>query len=144
MARKIARTIKGPIEYRLEGSGPTVVVLNGGHCSRESRLSHEKIGTMGARPAVYTVWVVLSLTTLPMYMFSPKELAPVEDQGLIFGIINNAGERVRGSEEPLWPKRSQQGVSLAPERDLDFPTAHVAVRPIRRGRWVSAASAAWW
>ena len=43
MARKIARTIKGPIEYRLEGSGPTVVVLNGGHCSRESRLSHEQL-----------------------------------------------------------------------------------------------------
>jgi multidrug efflux pump len=36
--------------------------------------------TMGARPAVYPVWVVLSLMTLPMYLFSPKELAPVEDQ----------------------------------------------------------------
>src|SRR4051812_9111279 len=41
MTQSIAKTTKGPIEYRLEGSGPTVLVLNGSHCSRESRLSHE-------------------------------------------------------------------------------------------------------
>ncbi|MEW6651217.1 MAG: alpha/beta hydrolase [Chloroflexota bacterium] len=43
MSQNIAQTAKGPIEYRLEGNGPTVVVLNGGHCSRETRLSHEKL-----------------------------------------------------------------------------------------------------
>ena len=43
MTQNIANTTKGPIEYRLEGSGPTVMVLNGGHCSRESRLSHERL-----------------------------------------------------------------------------------------------------
>ena len=43
MSFKIADTPKGPIEYRLEGSGPTIMVLNGGHCSRDSRLSHEKL-----------------------------------------------------------------------------------------------------
>jgi pimeloyl-ACP methyl ester carboxylesterase len=43
MPQNIAKTAKGSIEYRFEGSGPTVVVLNGGHCSRESRLSHEKL-----------------------------------------------------------------------------------------------------
>ena len=43
MSQTVAKTAKGPIEYRLEGSGPTVVVLNGGHCSRESRLSHERL-----------------------------------------------------------------------------------------------------
>lgn len=43
----IAETAKGSIEYRLEGTGPTVVVLNGGHCSRESRFSHEKLATCG-------------------------------------------------------------------------------------------------
>jgi pimeloyl-ACP methyl ester carboxylesterase len=47
MSQKIAQTAKGPIEYRLEGSGPTVVVLNGGHCSRETRLSHEKLAEQG-------------------------------------------------------------------------------------------------
>lgn len=47
MSQTIAKTAKGPIEYRLEGSGPTVVVLNGGHCSRETRLSHEKLAEHG-------------------------------------------------------------------------------------------------
>ena len=47
MTQNIARTSKGPIEYRFEGSGPTIVVLNGGHCSRETRLSHEKLTEHG-------------------------------------------------------------------------------------------------
>jgi pimeloyl-ACP methyl ester carboxylesterase len=47
MPQNIAKTAKGPMEYRLEGSGPTVVVLNGGHCSRETRLSHEKLTEHG-------------------------------------------------------------------------------------------------
>jgi len=47
MSQNIAQTAKGPIEYRLEGSGPTIVVLNGGHCSRETRLSHEKLAERG-------------------------------------------------------------------------------------------------
>ena len=44
-------------------------------------------GTLKARPAVYTVWIVLGLLCIPMFMFSSKELAPTEDQGVIFGII---------------------------------------------------------
>jgi len=47
MTQNIARTSKGSIEYRLEGSGPTIVVLNGGHCSRDTRLSHEKLTEHG-------------------------------------------------------------------------------------------------
>ncbi len=47
--------------------------------------------TIRGRSAVYAVWIILSLATIPMYMFSAKELAPVEDQGFMFGIINNAG-----------------------------------------------------
>jgi pimeloyl-ACP methyl ester carboxylesterase len=43
MAQMIAQTAKGLMEYRFEGNGPTVVVLNGGHCSRETRLSHERL-----------------------------------------------------------------------------------------------------
>jgi len=43
----IAQTTKGPIEYRLEGDGPTIMVLNGGHCSRDTRLSHEHLTEHG-------------------------------------------------------------------------------------------------
>jgi pimeloyl-ACP methyl ester carboxylesterase len=43
MPQNIAKTVTGPMEYRFEGNGPTVVVLHGGHCSRETRLSHERL-----------------------------------------------------------------------------------------------------
>lgn len=43
MSYHIAQTVRGPIEYRLEGSGPTIMVLNGGHCSRATRLTHEQL-----------------------------------------------------------------------------------------------------
>src|SRR5215831_13703007 len=43
--------------------------------------------TLGARPAVYLVWIVLTLLCLPMFNMSSKELAPTEDQGVVFGIL---------------------------------------------------------
>jgi multidrug efflux pump len=44
--------------------------------------------TLNARPAVYTVWIVVSILTVPMFIMSAKELAPTEDQGVIFGILD--------------------------------------------------------
>jgi multidrug efflux pump len=44
--------------------------------------------TLKARPAVYTVWIALTLLVVPLYMFSPQELAPNEDQGVVFGAID--------------------------------------------------------
>jgi len=46
--------------------------------------------TLNARPGVYTVWIVVSLLVVPMYSMSAKELAPKEDQGVIFGILDAA------------------------------------------------------
>jgi multidrug efflux pump len=44
--------------------------------------------TLGVRPAVYVVWVVLTLFAGLMFKFSPAELAPNEDQGVVFGAIS--------------------------------------------------------
>jgi multidrug efflux pump len=44
-------------------------------------------GTLRYRPVVLTVWIVVVLLAVPFYMFSMKELAPAEDQGVVFGII---------------------------------------------------------
>jgi len=46
--------------------------------------------TLDARPAVYMVWLIASLLTVPMFTMSAKELAPTEDQGVIFGILDAA------------------------------------------------------
>src|SRR5713101_2872044 len=43
--------------------------------------------TLAARPAVYAVWIGLSLLGILFWKMSPTELAPKEDQGVIFGII---------------------------------------------------------
>src|SRR3954453_22069431 len=44
--------------------------------------------TLANRPAVYGVWAVLSLLVFPLYSFSAKELAPTEDQGVVFGKVD--------------------------------------------------------
>ncbi|HXX65966.1 MAG TPA: efflux RND transporter permease subunit, partial [Polyangiaceae bacterium] len=44
--------------------------------------------TLRTRPAVYGVWLALSLAVVPLYLFSPQELAPVEDQGVLFGAVD--------------------------------------------------------
>jgi multidrug efflux pump len=36
------------------------------------------------------LWAVVALLTVPFYMFSQRELAPAEDQGVVFGIIQAA------------------------------------------------------
>ncbi len=48
-------------------------------------------GTLKARPAVYIFWIIICLFCIPMFMFSAKELAPTEDQGIIFGIVDGSG-----------------------------------------------------
>jgi len=46
--------------------------------------------TLNMRPVVYLVWIVIGLLTIPMFIMSPVELAPTEDQGVIFGILDAA------------------------------------------------------
>jgi len=43
--------------------------------------------TLSARPAVYVIWIFLSLLTIPMFILAPKELAPSEDQSFVLGIV---------------------------------------------------------
>src|SRR2546423_810390 len=44
-------------------------------------------GTLQYRPVVLVVWAVVVLLIVPFYMFSQRELAPAEDQGVVFGVI---------------------------------------------------------
>ena len=43
--------------------------------------------TIHWRSAVYAIWICLSLLAIPMYLMSASELAPTEDQGVVFGIV---------------------------------------------------------
>jgi multidrug efflux pump len=44
-------------------------------------------GTLRYRPVVLTLWGIVTLLAVPFYLFSMKELAPREDQGVVFGIV---------------------------------------------------------
>src|ERR1700684_3303763 len=47
-------------------------------------------GTLNYRPVVYSVWAVVAVLMIPLYMFSQHELAPSEDQGVVFGVIQSS------------------------------------------------------
>ncbi|MGB7745742.1 MAG: efflux RND transporter permease subunit [Verrucomicrobiia bacterium] len=45
--------------------------------------------TLARRPMIYTVWIGLTLLTIPMFKMAwqAKEPAPAEDQGVVFGVV---------------------------------------------------------
>jgi multidrug efflux pump len=43
--------------------------------------------TLRYRPVVLALWGIVIVLTVPFYMLSQKELAPAEDQGVVFGIV---------------------------------------------------------
>jgi len=46
--------------------------------------------TLVYRPVVLVVWAMVTLLVVPFYLFSQRELAPPEDQGVVFGIVQAA------------------------------------------------------
>jgi multidrug efflux pump len=52
--------------------------------------THTLTGTLRYRPVVLTLWAIIAVLIVPFYMFSQRELAPAEDQGVVFGVIQAA------------------------------------------------------
>jgi multidrug efflux pump len=75
--------------------------------------------TLNARPAVYTVWIVISLLTIPMFSMSARELAPAEDQGVIFGIIDAAANSTLDQNSSYSAEVNKVFMSV-PETDFTF------------------------
>src|SRR4029079_3173704 len=46
--------------------------------------------TLAYRPVVLVLWLLVILLIFPFYLFSQKELAPNEDQNVVFGIVQAA------------------------------------------------------
>jgi multidrug efflux pump len=47
-------------------------------------------GTLRYRPVVLVLWAIVAGLTVPFYLFSQRELAPAEDQGVVFGVVQAA------------------------------------------------------
>ena len=48
--------------------------------------------TLRYRPVVLVLWVIVAILIVPFYMFSQRELAPNEDQGVVFSFIQAAAD----------------------------------------------------
>jgi multidrug efflux pump len=104
--REFALTLAGAVTI----SGVVALTLSPMMSARLLTASHENEGLTGlvnrtferikntyarhleasfqARGVIYAAWAVISLLAAAMFLQSPRELAPVEDQGVIFGIVN--------------------------------------------------------
>jgi multidrug efflux pump len=75
--------------------------------------------TLSFTPAILVSATLFALCAIPFFMFSQSELAPVEDQGVVFGIVqgspNNAIDQTAAYTEKVYEK-----FSALPEMDHVF------------------------
>jgi multidrug efflux pump len=76
-------------------------------------------GTLRSRPFVYAFWVVIAAAAFPMYMMSPKELAPSEDQGVVFGILMSPANTTADQNAP-YAKAADEAFGSIPESAATF------------------------
>jgi multidrug efflux pump len=96
-------------------------------------------GTLRSRPFVYAIWIVVALVTVPLYMFSPKELAPTEDQGVIFGILT-AAANATAEQNAKYAKEAEDVFRKTPEVDLTFQIMFPASNPFAAAQGVNGFS----
>ncbi|MBK9516253.1 MAG: efflux RND transporter permease subunit [Anaeromyxobacter sp.] len=75
--------------------------------------------SFGARGAIYAAWIVVSLLAVAMFVMAPKELAPTEDQGVIFGIVNTPSNSTLDQVGPSVKAVNQQLLEI-PETNFTF------------------------
>jgi multidrug efflux pump len=95
-----------------------------GRITRDFRRLREAYGrrldaTLRARPAVYLVWIGVSLLAIPMFVMSARELAPLEDQGVIFGILNASANSTL-DQTSRYAAAANRAFLSVPETDFTF------------------------
>ncbi len=75
--------------------------------------------TLAARLPVYAVWLVISILTVPMFIMSAKELAPTEDQGVIFGILDASANSTL-DQNSHFAAAVNEAFRSVPETDFTF------------------------
>jgi multidrug efflux pump len=83
------------------------------------RYSRVLDATLAARPAVYIVWIALSLLAVPLYMLAPNELAPSEDQGVVFGFVQSDANATI-DQRSFYADEVNNLLMSVPEKDRTF------------------------
>jgi multidrug efflux pump len=71
------------------------------------------------RRAIYVAWAVVSVLALAMFTQAPRELAPTEDQGVVFGILNTPSNSTIDQVMP-YTRQVHQAVMTLPESQFTF------------------------
>jgi len=72
-----------------------------------------------SRGVIYTAWAILSVLVVLMFSQAPKELAPAEDQGVIFGVVNTPADSTIDLVS-MYTREINRLVSTLPETDFTF------------------------
>ncbi|MGH9365723.1 MAG: efflux RND transporter permease subunit, partial [Thermoanaerobaculia bacterium] len=82
-------------------------------------------GTLSYRAVVFVLWGIVTALIAPFYIFSPKELAPIEDQSIVFGIVQ-AAPNATLDQTKLFTKQVNEVFESFPEHkatfQITFPT----------------------
>jgi len=70
--------------------------------------------TLQYRPVVYVLWGIVLFLIIPFYLFSQKELAPPEDQSVIFGVIQ-ASANATLDQTKLFTRQVYEAYESTPE-----------------------------
>jgi len=75
--------------------------------------------TLADRPVVLALWVIVVLLIAPFYLFSQKELAPIEDQGVVFSYVQAAANSTL-DQTKLFASKVQAVYASFPETGATF------------------------
>jgi multidrug efflux pump len=82
-------------------------------------------GTLRYRPVVVVLWLLVTVLAVPFYLFSQRELAPAEDQGVVFGIVQ-ASANATVEQTTLFTQQIHDAYRSFPETEsifqITFPT----------------------
>ncbi len=90
----VALTLSPMMGSRLLRSGDSERGFAGWINHRFEQLRRRYMGSLGTalkhRSVLLVLWLIVVLLAVPFYMFSQRELAPPEDQSIVFGIVQGA------------------------------------------------------
>jgi multidrug efflux pump len=75
--------------------------------------------TLRERPVVLALWAIVVVLMAPFYLFSQKELAPMEDQGVVFGYVQAAADSTL-DQTKLFAAKIHDVYASFPEHDSIF------------------------
>ncbi|WP_096084741.1 efflux RND transporter permease subunit [Agaribacterium haliotis] len=75
--------------------------------------------TLRHKYSVYFLWFALTLMIVPLYVLSPKELAPTEDQGVIFGFVETPADATI-DQSAFYAKQVNTAFQNVEETDFTF------------------------